>query len=311
MKGDYQVDITVIGAGAMGCLFGGKLSRLRGVNVLLIDRWEEHVRKINTDGLHIHSDQGVERMDVEAVLPSQILKPADVAIIFTKAQHTRAALEDAKRAFKKDTIAVTLQNGLGNAEKLAEHVAMEQVIVGTTTFPSDILEPGIIRSQGGGKTRVMSADGVRRTQTETVAGEFQRAGLNCAVSEDIFVSIWEKVAFNAALNSLCAVTRLPVGGIGATEEGRRLSKVIASEVIAVARRKGVVADQDRCHSMIEQAFASHKGHKPSMLQDILSKRTTEIDAINGAVVREARNLGLDVPATALLADLVKVIQKNF
>lgn len=305
------MNIAVIGAGAMGCLFGAKLNQIPKNNVLLVDTWEEHVQKINAEGLHIESEDGVEQIAVKAALASDALVPADLVIIFTKSQHTRTALEGVQGVFRADTLALTLQNGLGNAEKLARYVPMEQILVGTTTFPSDIVDPGRIRTEGGGKTRMMSADGVRRLHTDAIADMFDQAGLNCVVVNDIYVSIWEKVAFNAALNSLCAVTRLPVGGIGGTEEGRRLAITVAAEVIAVANHKGINANLERCHAMIEKAFELHQGHQPSMLQDVLAQRTTEIDAIAGAVVQEASQLGLSVPVTAVLADLVKVIQKNF
>jgi 2-dehydropantoate 2-reductase len=305
------VNIAVIGAGAMGCLFGANLNQIPKNNVLLVDTWEKHVLKINAEGLHIDSEDGVERIAVKAALASDTLEPADLVIIFTKSHHTRTALEGVQGIFKADTLALTLQNGLGNAEKLARHVPMEQILVGTTTFPSDIVGPGRIRTEGGGRTRMMSADGVRRPQTDAIADMFDQAGLNCAVVDDIYVSIWEKVAFNAALNCLCAITRLPVGGIGGIDEGRRLAMTVMTEVIGVANHKGVNADLERCQAMIEKAFELHQGHQPSMLQDVLARRTTENDAIAGAVVQEASQLGLSVPVTAALSDLVTVIQKNF
>lgn len=305
------MNITIIGAGAMGCLFGAKLNQIPKNNVLLVDTWEEHVQKINAEGLTIDSDDGVERIIVKAALATDALEPADLVIIFTKSHHTRTALEGVQGLFKADTLALTLQNGLGNAEKLARYVPMEQILVGTTTFPSDIVGPGRIRTEGGGKTHMMNADGVRRPHADAIADMFDQAGLNCAVVNDIYVSIWEKVAFNAALNCLCAITRLPVGGIGGTDEGRRLAMTVITEVIAVANHKGINADLERCHAMIEKAFELHQDHQPSMLQDVLARRTTENDAIAGAIVQEASQLGVSVPVTAVLADLVTVIQNNY
>jgi 2-dehydropantoate 2-reductase len=308
---DSKMNIAIIGAGAMGCLFGVKLNQIPQNNVVLVDIWERHIQKINADGLRIDSEAGTERFFIKATATTESLQPADLVIIFTKSHHTRAALAKVQGLLKADTLALTLQNGLGNSQMLARYVPMEQILVGTTTFPSDIVGPGRIRTKGGGITCLMSADGVRRPQTDAIADMFHQAGLNGQVVEDIDVTIWEKVALNAALNSLCAITRLPVGAIGATDEGRRLAMTVASEVIAVANRKGINADKQRCHAMIEEAFTRHRDHQPSMLQDILSQRRTEIDAIAGAVVREASQLGLSVPATAALADLVTVIQKNY
>ena len=305
------MNITVIGAGAMGCLFGGRLNSVSQNNVLLVDKWDEHVNKINSDGLHIRSENGVEQIPVHATLSTLSLGPADIVIPFTKSQDTEKALDGARGVFGKDTLVLTLQNGLGNVEKLAKYVPVEQIIVGITTFPSDIVGPGIISTKGGGKTSIMGADGVRRTQMDALAGILDEAGLNCTVADDIYVKIWEKLAFNAALNALCAVTRLPVGGIGRSQQGRKLAMSVVGEVVEVANLKGIKADPERCRKMIEMAFASHKDHHPSMLQDILAKRPTEIEAINAAVVREADQLGIQLPVTETLADLVKVIQMGY
>ena len=302
------MNIVVIGAGAMGCLFGGKLNSNSQNKVLLVDKWGEHVNQINSEGLQINSENGVEHIAVKAIPAGASLEPADLVIQFTKSQDTQKALEEVQNVLRKDTLVLTLQNGLGNVEKIANYVTIEQIIVGITTFPSDIVGPGVISTHGGGKTWIMSADGKMRPQTETLAGILNESGLCCTVEKDIYLKIWEKLAFNAALNSLCAVTRLPVGGIGRSEQGRKLAMCVVREVVEVANLKGIKADLDRCRKMIEMAFASHKDHQPSMLQDVLAGRTTEIESINAAAVREADQLGIQLPATSILADLVKVIQ---
>jgi 2-dehydropantoate 2-reductase len=303
--------ITVIGSGAMGSLFGGLLSKNGKNSVLLVDTWPEHVQKINSDGLEVRGDQGIERIQVRAAFPTEVIEQADLVIVFTKSQNTRGALESVKHIFKPETMALTLQNGLGNVERLAEYIPLEQIIVGTTTNPCDILEPGVIQSKGGGETKILSADSIKRKSTDSVAAELNEAGLHCMVVEDIYVSIWEKVAFNCAMNALCGVTRLTVGGIGDVKEGYGLAIRIVEETIAVANRKGIKADLKRCKQTVNMAFVEHKDHKPSMLQDILAERPTEIESINGAVAREAKKLGMETPVTSVLADLVSVIQKNF
>ena len=304
------MNIVIIGAGAMGCLFGGRLNNNSANEVLLVDKWAEHVNKINSEGLIIRSETGDERISVKARLAGGSLERADIVIPFTKTQDTEKALDGARGIFGKDTLVLTLQNGIGNVEKLARYVPVEQIIVGVTTFPGDVVGPGVISTHGGGKTSIMSADGIRRPQTDALALLLDKANLHCTVVEDINVIIWEKLAFNSALNALCAVTRLPVGGIGRSQQGRNLALRIVDEVIDVANRKGIKADPERCRKMIEMAFASHKDHQPSMLQDVLANRTTEIASINAAVVKEADQLGVHVPVTETLANLVQVIEKN-
>lgn len=303
--------IIVIGSGAMGCLFGGLLSRNKTNQVILVDTWAEHVGKLNVDGLQIRREKGVERIPVKAVLPSDLDEQADLVIVFTKSQDTESALEKVKHIFKPDSLALTLQNGLGNAEKLTAYLPLNRIIIGTTTLPCDFPEAGVIQTEGEGETRILSADAVKRVETESIAELLTEAELNCSVVDDIYVTIWEKVAFNAALNALCAITRLPVGGVGDVEEGYRLAMTVVEEVISVAHQKGIEASLTRCKETVVMAFAGHKSHQPSMLQDIIAKRPTEIGAINAAVAKEAKQLGLEVPVTAALADLVTIIQKNF
>lgn len=303
--------IVIVGSGAMGSLFGGLLSKIGENRVLLVDAWQEHVDKLNADGLEIRTPAGAELIPVKASLPGDVDGQADLVIVFTKSQHTGEALGAVKSIFKPDTLALTLQNGLGNAERLNEYLPLDRIIVGTTTYPCDLVKAGVIRTEGEGESKILSADGVKRDKTCEIADLLCEAGLQSRVVEDIFISIWEKVAFNCVMNALCGVTRLPVGGIGDVEEGYRLAMLILEEVIAVANRKGIKADLKRVKGTVDMAFAEHKSHQPSMLQDILARRQTEIMSINGAVAQEAKKLGMETPVTAALADLVSVIEKSY
>jgi len=127
----------------------------------------------------------------------------------------------------------------------------------------------------------------------------------------VFVAIWEKVAFNSAMNAITATTRLKLGCIGSTEEGRELAFEVAREVASVATAKGINVDVDRVLKVMDKDFRDHADHKPSMLQDVLAKRQTEADFINGAAVREAKRLGMRIPLTETLYRLIKTIQANY
>ena len=124
----------------------------------------------------------------------------------------------------------------------------------------------------------------------------------------MWAAIWEKVAFNAALNSICAVSGCTVDQIGLTPDGRRLADEVVSEVLSVARRLGIDVDPDKCRTSVAGAIAQHKGHKPSMLQDVLAGRRTEIESINGAVVSAAGRLDMEVPTTETLLSLVRLVE---
>jgi 2-dehydropantoate 2-reductase len=154
----------------------------------------------------------------------------------------------------------------------------------------------------------MSADGVMRPIVPRVVEALERAGLTCQADPRIQATIWEKVAFNSALNCMGAVTGCSVDQLDAVPGGRALALEIAAEVVAVARAGGIDANVTSVHATIEHAIAHHRGHKASMLIDVLRGRPTEIEALNGAVVAAAERLGVDVPKTRTLLTLVRLVE---
>lgn len=299
--------VVVLGAGAMGCLFGGLLSHA-GHAATLVDVSRDQIEAINGQGLLLEREQERLQLHLPACYASEVREFPDLLMVFTKTLHLSAALDSARPFLGPETVVLTLQNGLGNEEAIGAFVSADRIALGVTTFPADLLAPGRVRSLGPGVTKIMSADGVVTRRLEEIASALDGAGFNCQISPDVAVSIWEKVAFNAALNTLTAVTRLPVGLVGAAEEGRRLAERIVEEVVAVANRKGIGARRETVLATVHAAMAEHRDHKPSMLQDILANRPTEIGSLNGAVVREAQALGMAVPATEALYLLVRTIE---
>jgi 2-dehydropantoate 2-reductase len=292
----------------MGSLFGGRLA-LAGHNVTLIEVWQEHIEAINSQGLTLNLVGETHIARCTATRPEDFSGgPIDFAILFTKAHQSRVALAAVTQAIQPNTPTLTLQNGLGNVETIAEWVAYEQIIAGTTTFPAVLEGPGKIVSPGLGKTRIMTASGQRTPFLEQLAATLDQAGLHCEVDENVEATIWEKVAFNAALNALTTIARSPVKVIADSEHGRELARKIVEEVVSVARAKGIPVSGDAVHASVEMALRDHREHKPSMLQDLLAGRRTEIDAINGAVVQQAAQLALAVPVTETLWRLVKLIE---
>jgi 2-dehydropantoate 2-reductase len=154
---------------------------------------------------------------------------------------------------------------------------------------------------------MMTADGAARPFATAVADTLSRAGLACTLDADVWAAIWEKVAFNAALNTLCATTGCTVDQLGHHQDGPRLALAIAAETAAVARAKGIAVDGERVARNVEHAIRDHRGHRPSMLQDVLAGRRTEIDAISGKVVAAAREAGVAVPHAETLLALVRLI----
>lgn len=299
-------DIAIIGAGAMGCLFAARLAA-GGAKVTLIDVDDARLAALARDGVTLADDAGERTVPVGASRTEDAAGPADLIILFTKGMHSRAAMKAAAHLVGPETVALTLQNGLGNGEIIAEVVPAERVVHGITDFPADLEGSTRVSTHGPGQSRLSGFVPEADAAAARVAALLSAAGLPAMADPQVDVAIWEKVAFNAALNSLATVSGRANAGNGA-EPGRRIAFAIAGETAAVAAAKGIKADLPKIEAKIDFVFAHHPNHKPSMLQDRLAGRATEIESINGAVVREGERLGVPTPVTATLADLVRLLE---
>lgn len=301
---------VVLGAGAMGCLYGAHLKKA-GQEVTLIDVNVPHMDAINEKGLLVKGEQGDEYLPIPACRAEDYKDVADVVIVFTKSIFSAGALQSLSHAIGPETMLVSFQNGLGHEKVMGKFAQADRIIIGTTNFPSDLVGNGAIATGGKGVTRMMTATGETTEALKNLYEIFLQADLEPEITPDVFCAIWEKVAFNAALNTLTSVTMLPQGYLGQTPEGAELAHTIVSEVLSVAHAKGIHTDDAHVHSNVDTLFTAHFDHCPSMFQDVLRNRTTEVDFINGAVVREAEAVGVQVPVTKVLYQLVSVIQKTY
>lgn len=302
------LDISILGAGAMGSLFGGLLAEA-GHRVTLVDIDDAHLDAIRREGLRLSTDSGSRVVgSLRACRPGQAAGPApELLIVFTKTMHTEAALASAQALLGPDTAVLSLQNGLGNVERIGRHVPRERVMVGMTTWPADKSGPGQVSSHGSGAIHMMSVDGKPHTHLRRAVDALNSAGLNSVADPDVWPAIWEKVAFNAALNSLCALTRCAVGELTNVPDGEALALKVVAEAAAAARANGIAFDEARVAGTVRFALANHKAHKPSMLQDVLAGRKTEIEAINGAIAAAAREAGTAAPTVECLLQLVRLV----
>ncbi|MFJ9449239.1 ketopantoate reductase family protein [Herbaspirillum sp. NPDC101397] len=301
--------IMILGAGAMGCLFGARLTQA-GYDVALVDVWREHIEAINAAGLKLHSDDGEHTVRIKAGSAADINVHPDLVIVFTKTLHTATALESVRHLFGEQTYLLTLQNGLGNVETLGRFATAERLMHGVTNYPSDLKGPGHVSSHGSGYIRIYGVAGLCSDAQQAIADALCQAGFNCTLDADVERAIWEKVAFNAAMNSLTAVTGMTVGQVGASMSGPVLARQIVTETADVARAKNIVIDADAIWQSIRTVFVEHAQHKPSMLQDILQGRATEIESINGAIVAVARTHQVPAPVTETLCHLVRMIERR-
>ena len=306
------MNVVILGSGAMGCRFGVALQKA-GAEVHLYDIWKEHIAGIQEKGLKVTDGEGGEEViKMQATDNIADLPVADVLIIFTKSLYSADALAAAKSIIGENTVAVTLQNGLGNVETIQKY-AGDKIIAGVTNYASDLLRPGCVELKGSGVTKMMALNEGAQPTAQRLAQMLNASGHNCVLSGDVFVDIWEKVAFNAALNTVTAITGLTVGQVGTTPESNRLIFRIAEEVVRVANACGVKADLAHVKGVINSVFDPKMSgdHKTSMLQDVILKRKTEIDSICGYVLKEAEKAAIDTPYLESVTALVKTIEANY
>ncbi|MDQ7734642.1 2-dehydropantoate 2-reductase [Halomonas sp. SpR1] len=297
--------IAILGAGAMGGLIGGSLSE-GGADVTLIDVNAEHVDALRQNGLKLKTDKGERYIPIPVLFPWEVSKTYDLIIVFTKTMHTTSAIAAIRSAIDANTVLLSLQNGLDNKLSLMEFVDHKNIMVGITTYPADMKGPGCVESHGEGIVRLASAS-TAPPLLDYMPELFARGDIKAIIDPQVEVAIWEKVIFNAALNGLCAVTRSTVGQIGAHADTRELAFQIIGELCATAHACGFAVQGERIEKTVSEALEQHTSHKPSMLQDVLAERPTEIEAICGAAVRRAEEHNIPVPVTRTILGLVRHI----
>ncbi|MCD2171441.1 ketopantoate reductase family protein [Rhizobium sp. C4] len=297
--------IAVIGAGAMGSLFAGRLAE-KGHDVSLIEVSAAMIETIGAHGLRMQGLFGDRAYSLPVGPADRYTGAFDLLIIFTKGMHTTSAMEAARHAIGPQTWALTVQNGIGNVEAIEAFISRDRIVMGMTNWPSTLIEPGLINVPGEGEIKVWAANGEKSETLEAIANALDDAGLHCTLDPHVEVAIWEKLAFNSALNSLAAVTGLTVGEMGDGKETREIVFTIVDEVVTVAKARGLSVDADHIREAIEHAFANHRQHKPSMLQDRLAGRRMEISTITGAVSKAGEALGIETPVTTTFARLLSV-----
>lgn len=303
--------IAVIGSGAMGLLFGSKLAKA-GNDVTMVDVVPAVIDKINQQGIHLEFGGSDEFVPVKAHYAQDMTEPVDLAILFTKTIYSKAALDACSTYVGQDTWMLTMQNGLGNIELMENYVSKDKIIAGVTTFGADLVAPGHTVSSGHGYLKIMSANGHVSEELKMIDQTLKAAGLGSQIAHDVMTAIWEKVAFNAAINATTAVCRVPCGGMGATPEGVALCFKIAEETCRIAAAHGVQTDvEDVKKTLHSTIFELHKEHLTSMTQDVLHKRRTEAAYISGGVLKKAQELGLEAPYNETLYCLLHTIESTY
>ena len=301
------MELLIIGAGAMGGLFGALLAPHAAVSLLTTN--QEHAAVMGGHGLTLVDLDGATRRVPVRVLtdPQDYGRRADVVLVCTKTRATAQAAATARDLLAADGLALTLQNGLGNLEQLVAAVGAQRAAAGVTSQAATLLAPGRVRHAGSGPT-VLGIPPGREEAITAVAGLFTRAGLETRISDDVDSLLWSKLIVNVGINALTALLRVPNGVLAQTPECDLLMARAVAEAVAVARALGIGLDGERQLERVREVCLRTADNRASMLQDILRGRPTEIDAINGAVVARGRAAGVDTPVNLLLTQLVQALE---
>jgi 2-dehydropantoate 2-reductase len=302
--------IGVVGCGAVGSLFAANLATLEDVEVWAFDLDRAHVDAINAHGLRLVG-AGEVQARLHATTDAAALPACELGIVATKAMHAEAAIAATAHAFADGAVA-SVMNGVGNEETLARHV--RRVIRGTTFPAGKVLEPGLVQWDVKGDTTLspFAPSPASQREVERLADACTRAGMPTAAVADARPAQWRKVIFNASTNPIGALTGLTHGRVCERPDLRTLVSGLVDEGKAVAAAQGIVLDADP-EDLIDHAARPDVayGHKASMLQDVESRRQTEIDFLNGGIARFGRELGVPTPLNDTITALIKGVEASW
>ena len=304
--------ICMLGTGSLGSTIGGTLAQ-GGSEVYFVDQWKEHIDKINENGLKMTDEKEDWYVKVDARTSAEGMGPVDLVIVLVKSFATKEAVSQLKETnvIGENTLVMSLQNGLGNEETIAEVVGEANVISGKTDVGGRLLSPGYVSAGVKGKyTYIGELTGEITDRIQAVCDEFNKAGLLCEVSDNIKGLIWDKLLINVAAGALCGITRLPYGPLYEEEYIKETAVAAIQEGIDVAKAAGVkLKSEDPEYPWYAASEGLPETFKTSILQSLELKRPTEIDFINGSVVEWGKKFGIPTPVNRTLVTCVKGIEK--
>jgi len=299
------------GGGAMGGIFGGALSEA-GEEVVLIDVAEAAVDAINQHGLQIDRKDGSSvNVRLRASSKPDSVGPVDLIINFVKCYHTEAAIRAAAPLLGPDTAILTLQNGWGNADRIAALVGRERVLVGLTYNSGTLLAPGRVRHSGIGATYVGELDGRSTPRLEAAVAALRKAGIDTTLSARIVEEIWNKLALNVCTLPTAALLRFPAHQLIQHDGTNALMRALLAEVVAVAAAQNIALDAGERWQAIVKLLEQAIGARASMLQDVEANRQTEIDVVNGAIVEAGKRNSVPTPFNDAMVWMVKSLQAKY
>lgn len=300
--------IAVIGAGAMGSIYGGHLSENN--EVLMIDTNPEVVKKINENGIRLQENGTEKIFHPRAMQDAAKETPADLVILFVKALYSRAALQGNKQLIGPDTYLLTLQNGAGHEELLKEFTDDCHIIIGTTEDNGAVLEDGSIRHGGTGRTNIGMLEPDKNHILEKIAQTFDACGFQTKIHENIQYLIWDKLFTNVSLSALTAVLQVPMGYIAGNEYAWKTAERLIHEAVITAEALGLSFDEKELTARVKATSENNPKGLTSICMDIKNHRKTEVETISGAVVRAAARMGVNVPTHEIVVNMIHALESR-
>ena len=302
--------IGIIGAGAMGCLYASLLSKNN--DVTLLDVSETAVKAINEKGIIMSSGdfEGKKTYKVKATFSGELEEAPELLIVFVKDTATRAALKSNSSLIKENTLLLSLQNGLGNFEIMEEFAHKNQILLGTTKHNCVALGAGEIYHSGTGITHIGSPAG-NKEAAQKITEIFNACDIQTQACEDVKRLLWQKLFINMTINSVTSLLDANISIISDSENASNASKKLIEEAVKVAAADGEKFDADQVYSEVISTARVLGTGKASMCQDMENRRKTEIDFINGAVVRLGKKYGIETPYHSLIVDLIHAKESLF
>lgn len=301
--------VAIVGAGAMGSLFGGLLHEA-GAEVWLIDIWAEHVAAINANGLQFEDKGETRSIGVRATTDAAEAGSADLTIVFVKSTATAIAAKTAAALAGDDGVVLSLQNGMGNADAISAEVDPARVLTGTTTHGATMLGPGAIKYAGAGATTIGAWGAASMDRVERVAELLTKAAIETEATEDIRPVVWNKLLINVGINAITALTGIKNGQLLDLDSTKEISRLAVEEAMAVARARNIAVNPEAVEVVYKVAGATGP-NRSSMGQDVDAARQTEITAINGFIVRQAAETGVAAPVNTTLTALIETLQHHY
>lgn len=302
--------IAVVGPGAIGSLIAAFLCKSKE-EIWLLDYKKERAAKIKEQGQFVEGVSGNWHVRLNVTSDAKEIGQVDLIIICVKSYNTKDAILNAKPLIGEDTKVLTLQNGIGNIEILNEVIGSERVIGGVTNLGATLIDSGRVRHAGKGETVIGRLDGKIPVEMRSIRELFNKVGLETRISRDIRGLLWSKLIINVGINSLTAITRLNNGKLVEFEGTRKIMRSAVTEAVRIAKRKRIKLIYDDPLAKVEAVCEATSANLSSMLQDVLRKKRTEIDFINGVIVRQGQEFGIAVPVNSCLVDLVKTIESSY